>query len=93
MIVRKPFDFRGQVNRGNGWENYNGVVRRGWKVRLTKGMAKQYIKQRLVHKPVDSPKAYMVHLGGSWFEVRYKGSHEKIQGKTKAEARRDELNS
>lgn len=93
MIVKRPFDFRGQIDRGNGWENYNGVVLRGWTVRLTSQRAKDMMAKKLVYQTKEDKRAYIVHVGGPWFEVRYRDKVEKVQGKQKAEAKRDELNN
>jgi hypothetical protein len=65
MIVKRPFDFKGVVNKGFGWENYNGVVRRGLKVRLSKRQKEQMTKDRLVYQTKEEKKAYIVHRGGS----------------------------
>ena len=93
MIVKRPFDFKGQVNKGNGWENYNGVVQRGWRVRLTERSKKYMIRKRLVYETKEDKRAYIVHRGGSWFDVVYGTKTEKVQGKANAEAKRDALNN
>ena len=93
MIVRQPFSFKGQIDRGRGWEQFNGVVRRGWKVRLTRGQKDGMERKRLVYQTKEDKRAYIVHSGGAWFEVRYGSKSEKVQGKEKAEARRNEINN
>jgi hypothetical protein len=93
MIVKRPFDFKGTVDRGFGWETWNGVVRRGWKVRLSKRQKEQMIKDRLVYQTKEEKKAYIVHRGGSWFEVRYGSKSERVQGKANAEQLRDKWNA
>lgn len=93
MIVRRPFSFKGEIDRGNGWESFNGVVQRGWKVRLTKNQKSGMERRRLVYQTKENKKAYIVHSGGPWFEVRYGDKVEKVQGKENAEERRDEINN
>lgn len=93
MIVKRPFDFKGKINRGNGWEQFNGVVQRGWKVRLTERRKRDMLKKRLVYETKEDKRAYIVHRGGSWFDVNYGTKSFKIQGKANAEKKRDELNN
>lgn len=93
MIVKQPFDFKGQIDRGNGWEQYNGVVRRGWKIKPTKRLSKDLMAKRLVYQTKENKRAYIVHRGGSWFDVNYGNKSFTVQGKDKAEAKRDELNN
>lgn len=93
MIVRRPFSFKGEIDRGNGWESFNGVVQRGWKVRLTKNQKSGMERRRLVYQTKENKKAYIVHSGGPWFEVRYGDKVEKVQGKENAEERKDEINN
>ena len=93
MIVRRPFSFKGEIDRGNGWESFNGVVQRGWKVRLTKNQKSGMERRRLVYQTKENKKAYIVHSGGPWFEVRYNDKVEKVQGKENAEERKDEINN
>ena len=93
MIVKRPFSFKGEIDRGNGWESFNGVVQRGWKVRLTKNQKSGMERRRLVYQTKENKKAYIVHSGGPWFEVRYGDKVEKVQGKENAEERRDEINN
>jgi hypothetical protein len=93
LIVKKPFDFKGTIDRGRGLEDYNGVVRRGWKVRLSKRQSEEYTKMRLVYRTKEEKKAYIVHRGGSWFEVRYGTKTERVQGKANAEQLRDSYNA
>ena len=93
MIVKRPFSFKGEIDRGNGWESFNGVVQRGWKVRLTKNQKSGMERRRLVYQTKENKKAYIVHSGGPWFEVRYGDKVEKVQGKENAEERKDEINN
>jgi len=88
MKARRPFHFKGHIDRGHGWEKYNGTVRRGWKVRLTDKQAQSM--RELVTK--EEKRAYITHSGGSWYEVRYGDKVEKVQGKGNAESLRDKLN-
>lgn len=93
MIVKQPFSYKGQIDRGNGWEQFNGVVQRGWKVKPTKSVCTGLERKRLVYQTKENKKAYIVHSGGPWFEVRYGTKVEKVQGKANAEALRDEINN
>ena len=93
MIVKRPFDFKGKVNYGKGWIQYNGVVERGWQVQLTKKRKIEMVRKRLVYETKEDKRAYIVHQGGSWFNVVYGSKTEKVQGKANAEVRRDELNN
>lgn len=93
MIVKQPFDFKGKIDRGNGWENWNGVVRRGWKVRPTEQLSKKLMSKRLLYETKEEKRAYIVHRGGSWFDVVYGTKTEVVQGKSNAEAKRNALNN
>lgn len=94
-ITRRPFSFQGEVNAGRGWTSYNGVVRPGWQIRCSPSKADELIRSRLVsgYATKEDKRAYIVHTGGSWFEVRYGTKVHKVQGKAKAEELRDSLNA
>jgi len=51
------------------------------------------IRKRLVYETKEDKRAYIVHRGGSWFDVVYGTKTEKVQGKANAEAKRDALNN
>lgn len=91
--AKRPFSHNGEANTGSGWRKVNGTVPRGAKVRMGKTLANELIKKRILYKTKEDKRAYIVHSGGPWFEVRYGQKVEKVQGKEKAEARRDELNA
>ena len=93
MIVKRPFDFRGQIDRGDGWEQWNGVVLRGWKVRVTKRMGDTLQSKNLTYQTKEDKRAYIVHRGGSWFDVVYDRKSVKVQGKDNAEAKKNEFNN
>lgn len=93
MIVKRPFSFKGQIDRGSGWEQFNGIVQKGWIIKPTKSVGTGLERKRLVYQTKENKKAYIVNTGGSWFEVRYGTKVEKVQGKAKAEALRDEINN
>lgn len=91
--VKRAFSYRGTVDKGNGEESFNGVVRGGWKIKCSPRKGDRLVSKRLVYKTKEDKRAYIVHSGGPWFEVRYGDKVEKVQGKEKAEQRRDELNA
>lgn len=93
MIVKRPFSYKGEVNKGNGWESFNGIVKGGWRIKPTKSVGTGLERKRLVYQTKENKKAYIVHSGGPWFEVCYDGKVEKVQGKANAEERRDEINN
>jgi hypothetical protein len=92
-IAKRPFDHNGLVNKGNGWEQSRGLVPKGARVKISKGLGEKLVNKRILYKTKEEKKAYIVHRGGSWFEVRYGQKVQKVQGKQKAEALRDERNS
>lgn len=91
--AKRVFDHTGLVNKGEGWQQVNGLVPAGAKVKVSKSLGDKLVKKRILYKTKEEKKAYIVHTGGSWFEVRYGEKVNKVQGKQKAEALRDELNS
>lgn len=93
MIARRPFSFKGEVNDGSGWRSFNGIVQAGWKLKVSKNLGVALQTKRLVYQTKENKKAYIVNTGGSWFEVRYGNKVDKVQGKAKAEALRDEINN
>lgn len=91
--ARRSFSYRGTINRGYGDEDYNGVVSGGWILKCSKRKGDKLVKQRLAYKTKEDKRAYIVHSGGPWFEVRYGNKTQKVQGKAKAEQLRDQLNA
>lgn len=91
--AKRPFSYRGTVDKGNGEEQFNGVVKSGWRLICSNRKGDRLVKQRLAYKTKEEKKAYIVHSGGSWFEVRYGSKTEKVQGKDNAEQLRDQWNA
>lgn len=69
------------------------MVGQGDSVRVSPSVAERFISKGLVYATKENKKAYIVHLGGSWYEVRHGDTAQKVQGKANAEALRDDFNS
>lgn len=91
--ARRPFDHTGEVERNGTVIRVNGMIQAGDRMVLPERIGAEYARKRLVYATKENKKAYIVHLGGSWFEVRYGDKVQKVQGKSKAEAIRDDFNS